>query len=290
MRKILVTGASGQLGQELNVLQSPLNYTFYKRQDWPIEDYAKTDRILSKEQPALLINLAAYTKVDLAEEDQKNCFNINRDAAANLALKCLEYGTQFIHLSSDYVFHKSSGPPSKPDSPKNPEGVYAKSKSEAEDLILQYNPDSIIIRSSWIYSTFGHNFVKTMLRVSQTKNTIRVVNDQVGSPTYGSDLAHFLDHISQLFLQHQIWHQGIHHYSNHGQISWYDFALKIFELANIEIEVVPISSESLGAKAPRPNYSVLDCSQTETIFKIKIPYWQESLKICLKKLLENSAV
>lgn len=286
--KVLVTGANGQLGQELQRLCSDLkldNFAFYTSNNWDITDFGKSRLIISEHTPTVLINLAAYTKVDQAEVEKDLCYLVNRDAASNLSSLCAEFNAKLIHISTDYVFHSVLDEAISPNAIKNPKGIYAKSKSEAENQILRNHPDSIIIRSSWIYSEFGNNFVKTMLRLSKSNSKISVVDDQIGSPTYAYDLALVLLRLVKGISEKRYSEiSGVFHYANKGQTSWFHFAKKIFEFCNKAITIEPISTKQFNALAPRPPFSVLDCSQTEAALNIDIPFWQDSLKNCLQRL------
>jgi dTDP-4-dehydrorhamnose reductase len=288
MNKILVTGANGQVGMELRQISSDANslkYIFYNSSEWDITDEDQCKRILLEESPQILINLAAYTKVDLAEKEPELCFRVNSKAPQFLAALSNAHGIKMIHISSDYVFHALQGPPIDTKQTLNPAGVYAHSKARAESFVLESNPSAIIVRSSWIYSSFGHNFVKTMIALSKSHSEIKVVNDQIGSPTYAGDLANFLNTLClKLAINKDYTYPNVLHYANRGAVSWFDFAKKIFELIQQNTRVIPISTEEFNAPAPRPRYSVLDCSETEHIFNIRIPEWQDSLKSCISKM------
>lgn len=288
MHKVLVTGGNGQVGMELKELSRQsalLDYAFFSGSEWDITNDSQSKKIISEESPRILINLAAYTKVDQAEKEKDLCYSVNAKAPKMLASLTRENGVIMIHISSDYVFHSQHGPPIKPNQILNPAGVYANSKAMAEKEILEKNPDSIIIRSSWIYSTYGHNFVKTMIGLSKKHTEIKVVNDQIGSPTYAADLAEFINLLcNRLISGRPSAIPNFLHYSNKGSVSWFDFAKEIFKLTNAQTHVLPITTEEFNAPAPRPKYSVLDCTETESIFEMEIPGWQESLMRCISKL------
>ncbi|MBK7232502.1 MAG: dTDP-4-dehydrorhamnose reductase [Saprospiraceae bacterium] len=293
MQSILVTGAEGQVGKELKEISakySALKYIFYNKEQWPIDDEYLSNQILLSERPKLVLNLAAYTKVDQAEEEIKECLKINRDAAISLSKSCANQGIKFIQISSDYVFNEQDFIPIKTATIKKPQGIYAISKSQAEDGILRNNNDALIIRSSWIYSSYGHNFVKTMLKLAEKNQEIRVVNDQIGSPTYAADLAGFLNFITVQYIHFGKWNPGIFHYANQGQTSWFDFAIKIFLLGKINIKTIPIKTSEYITKAIRPKYSVLDCSDTIRTFGLEIPFWEDSLQICIDKILQGNGI
>ncbi|MBK7305303.1 MAG: dTDP-4-dehydrorhamnose reductase [Saprospiraceae bacterium] len=288
MFTILVTGAHGQVASELKnlvKLSSDIKWIFFDRQEWDISSVQKTEEILSAHQPNILINTAAYTKVDLAEKEPDMCYKINTNSVQMMAIACRKRGIKFIHFSSDYVFHAETSDPIKEDSPLHPIGVYARSKAEAEALLTLADPEAIIIRSSWIYSYYGHNFVKTMLKLGKSNIEIRVVNDQIGSPTYAFDLANMLVVlVSRLREKGMDSVKGFFHYSNSGSLSWYDFACEIFEHCVMQVKVIPISTEIFNAPAPRPKYSVLDCEKIKTTLNIDIPNWKDSLHHCLNRL------
>lgn len=288
MSNILVSGANGQIGLELiSVISSkPIpnyEFIFLDKSNWDISNPQQTKEIIHHYKPSIIINTAAYTNVDKAESEVEECIRINATAVKNLAQECTLNNIKLIHFSSDYVFNDPNASlPLKENHPKNPQGIYALSKSKAEDYILEFNPTAIIIRSSWIYSTWGHNFVKTMLRLSTQHNELKVVNDQLGSPTYAFTIAELCHHIISNDKVMKM--QGIFHYANEGSVSWNDFAKEIFLQSKIKISVLPISTKEYNAKAPRPLYSVLDCSKIKNELGILIPTWQESLSLCLQKM------
>ncbi|MBL7824367.1 MAG: dTDP-4-dehydrorhamnose reductase [Saprospiraceae bacterium] len=288
MFTILVTGADGQVGSELKELannSNNLSWFFFNKSEWDISSQQKTEEILSLYLPNVLINTAAYTKVDLAEKEPELCYEINTVSVQILASACIEKNIKFIHFSSDYVFHSEKPDPIKEDMPLHPKGIYADSKAKSEALIALINPQAIILRSSWIYSYYGHNFVKTMLKLGKINNQVSVVNDQIGSPTYALDLANMLifliDHLRTEGIDSI---QGVFHYSNEGSLSWYEFACEIFTHCNLPVKVIPISTKVFNAPAPRPKFSVLDCSKIKTTLGISIPFWKDSLHHCLNRL------
>jgi dTDP-4-dehydrorhamnose reductase len=282
-QKILVTGANGQLGKELRQLS--LSFTLYEfiflsREDLPIHHFEMVRHYFSVYHPTYLINCAAYTAVDRAEEEKDKAFQVNAEATGVLAAVCKENHCHFIHVSTDYVFDGTAVIPYKEDSPTNPQSVYGLSKLDGEKQALQFNPESIIIRTSWVYSEFGKNFVKTMLKLMAERETISVVKDQVGSPTYAADLAAVILHI----IKEGNWVPGIYHYSNEGIISWYEFALAIKELTGSHCNVSPITTDQYPTAAKRPAYSVLDKSKISATFNIPLISWKESLQKCLARL------
>jgi dTDP-4-dehydrorhamnose reductase len=267
-KKILVTGARGQLG--LSVFEwknayPQFDFRFFSREEFPIDNSSFAAKKIKEEKPHYLINCAAYTQVDKAESEKDLAWRTNAMAAGNLAMCCTENNCQLIHLSTDYVFDgKATSPYSENDSP-SPPGVYGASKLEGEKLVLQYAPGAIIIRSSWVYSTYGKNFVKTIQRLLKEKEKISVVNDQFGSPTYATDLAQCILHV----INSNQWQPGIYNYCNEGVISWYDFALAIKEFSGASCEILPISTSEYPTSARRPAYSALDTTKIKTVYSVK---------------------
>ena len=285
MIKILVTGSNGQLGQEFQSLanQYPtFEFVFFDRQTWDITNESQSEDILSSYRPQFLINTAAFTAVDKAETEQASCFLLNDHAPTHLSQLCEQYNIQMVHYSSDYVFGGDSMVPIQEDAQTNPQGIYAQSKAIGEKHILASNPKTIIIRSSWIYSSFGHNFVKTMLRLAKDKKELSVVSDQTGSPTYGKDLCIATLAIIEHFSKTNEPSEGrIYHYSNSGYTTWDELAREIFSYKKIDIKVNSISTQTYNAPAPRPKFSVLDCTKIKTTFDVTIPFWKDSLHDCL---------
>ena len=278
---ILVTGANGQLGKELRALAdawSAYQFVFVTREEMPIDQFEQVIEYFTHSAPAFCINAAAYTAVDKAETEKEQAFRINAEAVGLLSAVCKENGTKFIHISTDYVFDGQSPEPYTEVAPVNPMNTYGMSKLKGEALCLYNNPDAVIIRTAWVYSEFGNNFVKTMLRLMKERPEIKVVNDQIGAPTYAADLA------SAIMQVIGNWHAGIYHYSNQGRISWYDFALAIKELSGSNCIVHPIPSSEFPTPAKRPSFSLLDTQKIRTTFGIDIPAWKDSLQRCLKKL------
>ncbi|KRB57303.1 dTDP-4-dehydrorhamnose reductase [Flavobacterium sp. Root186] len=277
MKKILVTGANGQLGSELNVLSS--NYTQY---EWVFADRAKItlndldllQTQLNEIQPDIILNCGAYTAVDKAETEKELAFTINHLAIELIAKYAAENSVNLIHVSTDYVFDGSSSTALGEDSETNPINVYGESKLAGEIACLRENPNSIIIRTSWVYSKFGNNFVKTMQRLMQERDEINVVNDQIGSPTYAADLAIAMIEI----IESSKWVPGIYNFSNEGEISWYEFALAIKELGNYKCSIGGIPTSAYPTPAKRPKFSLLNKEKIKAIYNLDVPYYKESLK------------
>lgn len=282
-KKILVTGANGQLGKELKALSLSFpqyDFIFLSREDLPIHHFELVRNFFKGYNPQYLINCAAYTAVDKAETEKELAFQVNAEAVGVLAAICKEYHTSFIHVSTDYVFDGTATTPYKEDAVTNPQGVYGATKLEGEKEAMQFNPDSIIIRTSWVYSEFGKNFVKTMMKLMSEREAISVVNDQIGSPTYAADIA---DTILKIISSGQ-WEPGIYNFSNEGIISWYDFAVAIKNKCGYTCTVNPIPSSQYPTPAKRPAWSVLDKTKIQQTFGIVPKNWQDSLAICLAKL------
>jgi dTDP-4-dehydrorhamnose reductase len=275
--KILVTGANGQLGSELVVLSSKYpqyEWIFADRSQITLDNLNILEIQLNKIQPHVIFNCGAYTAVDKAESEKELAFAINHLAVELIAKYTRENNAKLIHVSTDYVFDGTSSLALDEDEKTNPVNVYGASKRAGEIACLEGNPNSIIIRTSWVYSKFGSNFVKTMQRLMQEREAINVVNDQIGSPTYATDLAQAMIDI----LEFQQWIPGIYNYSNEGEISWYEFALSIKEFGNYSCNVGGISSESYPTPAKRPEFSLLDKKKIKTTYNLDIPNYKESLK------------
>ncbi len=287
---ILVTGSNGQLGRELQLLQSLIpnyNLLFFDSKLWNITDDNRSHELFSLYKPKILINCAAYTAVDLAESQVELAYAINSNAVNSLSQICADTNTLLIHISTDYVFHGNSAEALKEDSPKNPQGIYAKSKSKGEDYIIASKAKYLIIRTSWVYSQFGSNFVKTMLKLAETKTELSVVNDQLGCPTHAASIARFLTYLLTHFTLEELYSKtGIYHYSDANPTNWNAFAKKIFELTNRDIRVNAISTAAFNAKANRPLFSVLNTEKVKKTFEYIIDDWEVELKKCLALLNE----
>jgi dTDP-4-dehydrorhamnose reductase len=288
---ILVTGANGQLGSELRVLSASYpayNFLFVTRDELEISDAVAVKKYFDSNKIYYCINCAAYTAVDKAETEKEKAFEVNAYAVGNLAKVCAQHKARFIHISTDYVFDGTATEPIEENEHVNPIGVYGMSKLKGEQLAISNNEDSIIIRTSWVYSSFGNNFVKTMLRLMKERESINVVSDQKGCPTYAADLA---DIIMQIIVKRTTNNEqqttGIFNYSNSGIINWYEFALTIKELSGSKCVVNPIPTSQYPTPAKRPQYSVLDTFKIQQTFDIAIPEWKDSLKKCLAILLQS---
>lgn len=281
MAKLLITGANGQLGSEIKKIagQFPeLEFLFTDVAELNITSPEKVNDFLSEYEPAFLVNCAAYTAVDKAETDEPTARLINATAVSILAEQSAKINCKMVHISTDYVFDGKASQPYTEDAPVNPQSAYGRTKLEGEQLCLQNNPQSMIIRTSWLYSAFGNNFVKTMIRLGNERDELRIVADQIGCPTNAADLANaILTIISSLVKRQKNFEPGIYHYSNEGVASWYDFTQAIIEMAGISCKVTPISTDEYPLPAPRPAYSVMDKSKIKRIFGIEIPHWKVSL-------------
>jgi len=295
MNNILVTGSGGQLGSELRYLvenhlfdTSGMQFFFTDKSSLNITRHQAVREFVDKQDINLIINCAAYTAVDKAEEDLELADALNREAVKHLALIAKEKDAGLIHISTDYVYDGTSYRPYTEDDPSNPQGIYSKTKLAGEYEIKQVNPkNTIIIRTSWVYSSFGNNFVKTMLKLCKERDELNLISDQVGTPTYARDLARAIIHIIQHPRKN---HQNveIYHFSNEGGCSWYDFAKTIFELSGIECKVRPIDTEEYPTPAKRPYYSLLSKSKIKKDYGMEIPYWRDSLKECLHIILNQT--
>lgn len=282
-KTILVTGANGQLGMEFRELSAGypvFRFLFVSRDELPIDNKIALETFFSSNKIDHCINCAAYTAVDKSETEQDIAIAINATAVGELARLCKQYNAGFIHFSTDYVFNGNASEPYQPQDTTDPVNFYGETKLKGEQLALQHNAESMIIRTSWVYSAFGKNFVKTMLRLMAEKESIGVVSDQVGSPTYAADLAKAVMDIIHSGEERA----GIFHYCNQGIISWYDFASAIKEISGSNCIVNPITTKDYSTPAKRPSYSALDTQKIQSAFGIEIPQWRESLERCMKQL------
>ena len=287
--RILVTGANGQLGCELRRLggASPNDYIFTDVAELDITDATAVDAMVGSERVDVIINCAAYTNVDRAEEEALVAEKINAHAVGNLARAAAKYNATLFHISTDYVFGDEVNTPLSEDMPTRPLGVYGRTKLQGEQAIAESGCKAIIIRTAWLYSEFGNNFLKTMLRLTAEREHINVVFDQVGSPTYAGDLALAIFSIVEgdMFAGRE----GIYHFSDEGVCSWYDFAVEIARaVGNSRCNIEPCRSKDFPTKATRPSYSVLDKDKIKRVFGIAIPHWRESMFYCLKRLLAQN--
>jgi len=281
--RVAVTGSNGQLGMELAGIAGDhpkFQFTFLSREIFPLDDQGKMEAWLHSNPVDYFIHCAAYTAVDKAESEKEKAFLANATAPGLIAGLLSENRTKLIHISTDYVFDGNSSMPLTEEAVTNPVNFYGLTKLEGERLVLKNNPDSMIIRTSWLYSAFGNNFVKTMIRLMKDRESIQVVADQTGSPTYAGDLASAIMQI----LESGKFVPGIYHYSNEGEASWFEFATEIKRLTGSTCKILPIPSSGYPTPAKRPAYSLLDKSKIRTIYSLSIPVWQSSLRFCVDQL------
>jgi dTDP-4-dehydrorhamnose reductase len=281
---ILVTGANGQLGSELRQLSLKYpnhNYLFASKEQLAIENINSLNKFFEKQQVNYCINCAAYTAVDKAETEKEKAFLINADAAGFLASTCNDHQTKLIHISTDYVYDGTSKQALKEEDAVAPLNVYGWSKLKGEEFVFNHSSSALIIRTSWVYSVYGNNFVKTMLRLFKEKESINVVNDQYGCPTYAADLAAIIMKCIE-GIEDKKEYNGIVNYCNSSVTTWFDFALAIKEFINSNCKIFPIPTSQYPTPAKRPQYSVLDTSRVKNLLNIDIPYWKESLHKCLE--------
>ena len=288
-KNILITGANGQLGSEIQKIcgfYSDFRFFPTDVEELDLTDKAAVASFISAHAIDYIVNCAAYTAVDKAEDAVELCYKINRDAVKNLA-EAAAGKAKIIHVSTDYVFDGRATLPYRETDPTHPQSVYGTSKLAGEEVLTALCPESIIIRTAWLYSVYGNNFVKTMLRLGKERPELRVVFDQQGTPTYAADLAQAILSIIVYAEKTGDFPAGIYHYSNEGATNWFDFTKKILQLAGItSCTVHPITTDQYPVKAARPRYSVLDKTKIRETFGIRIPEWEESLQRCIH-LLEN---
>jgi dTDP-4-dehydrorhamnose reductase len=288
MQNILVTGANGQVGNELKTLSlkyPDYNFFFTDVQDLDITNAASIHQFFTQNKITACFNCAAYTAVDKAESEVELAQLVNAKAVEYLAKACEANHAVLLHLSTDYVYHNNQNTPFQETDPTNPQSIYGSSKLKGDEYALQFCSRAMVIRTSWVYSSHGHNFVKTMLRLGADRDQLTVIFDQIGSPTYAADLAAAMLHCFRQIEEGTIenW-QGIYHYSNEGVCSWYDFALAIFELSKIQCKVLPIETKDYPTPAKRPHFSLLNKAKIKSCFNMEIPHWRDSLKGCLELL------
>lgn len=291
MSNILITGANGQLGNCLRDLaHSDSRHQFFYTDvdELDITSLEQVEDYVQKHNIEVIINAAGYTAVDKAETDADRCFLINRDATRNLALVTKSHDIFLLHISTDYVFDGTSATPYKTDDPVNPKSVYGCSKAEGEKAIFDVSCHAVIIRTSWLYSEYGSNFVKTMLRLGRERDELRVVDDQRGGPTYAGDLAQAI----MTIVEKRNYVEGVkvYHFANQGTVSWYGFAQQIMRNASLLCKVDPVSTAEYGAKAPRPASSVFDLTAVIEDFSIQIPFWKDSLVKCMQNIDNQKVV
>ena len=289
-KRVLVTGANGQLGNEMRrvSVQSNDHYIFTDVAELDITNPEAVRQMVLENDVNVIVNCAAYTAVDKAEDDAELCEKINATAVKNLGLAAAEAGAGIIHVSTDYVFDGTSCHPYSEDMPTKPCSVYGKTKLKGEKNLLKICPNAIVIRTAWLYSPFGNNFVKTMIKLGSERESLNVIFDQVGTPTYALDLADAILKAMDQTIDTEHDKGGVYHFSNEGVCSWYDFTIKIHEIAGINTcKVNPIETKDYPTKAARPHYSVLNKTKIKQTFNITIPHWEASLKECIKELSEQ---
>lgn len=285
---ILITGANGQLGNEMRLLSQESNkdsYFFTDVAELDITNLLDIRAFVKQNNIDVIVNCAAYTNVDKAEDDVELCDLINNKAVENLAIVAKEHDCILVHVSTDYVFSGKGNLPCTEEQATSPLGVYGKTKLVGEDAIRRVGCKYLIFRTAWLYSEFGNNFVKTMIRLTTEKDSLKVVFDQVGSPTYAGDLAKLIFSLIEKRQYEQ--HQGIYHFSNEGVCSWYDFAKEISFIAGTDCDIQPCHSDEFPSKVTRPAFSVLDKTKVKRDFQFEVPYWKVSLTKCINKLKNN---
>lgn len=286
MEKILITGVNGQIGSELRQLSKQFKqyeWVFTGRQELDLCDIENLESEIIKINPTIIINCAGYTSVDKAELEFDLSNLSNHLSVAIIARWCHTINCKLIHISTDYVFDGDSYVAIKEDAQTNPINVYGVTKLAGEKACLQNNPNTVLIRTSWVFSVFGNNFVKKMTSIMQERESLNIVNDQIGSPTYATDLADAI----MTILNHEDWKPGIYNFSNEGEVSWYEFAISIKEIANFDCKIFGIPSSLYPTPAKRPAYSLLDKSKIKSTFGVEVPDYKMSLKKCIKLLKAN---
>ncbi len=287
MKNVLVTGSAGQLGNSLKEVfahNDEVNPIYVDIDDLDITDLQAVEKFVAENNIDLIVNCAAYTAVDKAEEETTLAAKINTEAVGNIAKTARRHNVKVIHISTDYVFAGNNFRPYNENDEPYPRSIYGRTKLEGEGLLNAYCSDAVIIRTAWLYSEFGHNFVKTMLRLASEGKDIKVVSDQIGTPTYAGDLAMAINSV----INAPEWKPGIYHFTDEGVASWYDFSKAIMRLSgNENVTVMPVGTRDYPSRAARPNYSVLSKNKIKQTFGIEIPYWQDSLAKCIERLKNN---
>lgn len=290
-KNVLVTGSNGQLGSELQALiervNLPFRFFFTDADELDITDMQQISSFASDNSVQYIVNCAAYTDVNRAEINMETAYAVNEKAVENIAVVAKQQGIKVIHISTDFVFDGSSEVPYTENMAPHPLSVYGKSKLKGEEALQSIADDWIIIRTSWLYSEFGSNFVKTMIRLMKEQDKLTIVADQRGTPTYAADLAEMMLHILQ-FSEDNEWKTGLYHFSNRGETTWFGFAEEIKKHAGIEsCELIPVKTYEYNSVAERPAYSVMNLSKISAAFQVEIPKWEEALERCMRKM-ENS--
>ena len=283
METILITGSNGQLGNEMRQIAksySQFNYIYTDIEELDICNKTNLDDFVKLNKVDFIVNCAAYTAVDKAENDTELCYKINFEAVKNIAEIASKHQIKVVHISTDYVFDGTNYIPYTEEEQVCPYTVYGKSKLAGEQTLIENCKDAIVIRTSWLYSSFGNNFVKTMIKLGKERDLLNVIFDQIGTPTYAADLA---DTIMKILI-HENFTTGIYHFSNEGVCSWYDFTKSIHRISGINCNVKPIESKEYPTPTPRPHFSVLNKAKIKSTYGLNIPHWEESLEKCLKLL------
>ena len=287
-KNVLVTGANGQLGSEIKFLSQkmnlPFNFHFTDTDILDITNRTQVEEYVVNNRIQYIINCAGYTAVEKAEIETEKAYEVNVTGVEIIASVAKQYDVKVIHISTDYVFDGNSDLAYTEDMETNPISVYGSTKLKGEEVLKQMNGSWIIIRTSWLYSEYGINFVKTMIRLMNEKESLTIIRDEIGSPTYAADLAEMIIHILQ-FSEQDEWKTGLYHFCNSGEVSRYEFAKEIKRLARIEnCELLPISSSEYGSAVKRPAYSAFNTSKIANVFSVKIPTWEEALERCIRKI------
>ena len=286
MNTILITGSHGQLGNEMQqaAIRFPaFNFLYTDVEDLDICDKAALSDFVKANKVNIIVNCAAYTAVDKAEDDVALCYKINSDAVRNIGEEASENNLKVVHVSTDYVFDGTNYLPYNEDQPVCPATVYGKSKLAGEQALMETCKQAVILRTAWLYSSFGNNFVKTMMKLGTDRDSLNVIFDQVGTPTYAADLANTILKV----LSHETFVPGIYHFSDEGVCSWYDFTKSIHRIAGITCNVQPIETKDYPARTPRPHYSVLNKAKIKSTYGMVIPHWEESLVRCIDILKQK---